>query len=263
MSFADAGAVFRLVVAASALAQLVPAAQLIVSRHELSAAGLLRWPARWTWLPAALGGVPSALFLAGTRIVCAAATAVALWNGTTAVVPLGGLALVSVALALRVRWGLTAAEDVWRFTNIAACAAEVVGTPRARDLCLLFLAAQLSVLYFAAGWSKMRARGWWDGTFVQDVAGTASFGDAGLATFLRHRPRLGRAIGRAVVCGELAFPLALLLPPPLAAGMLAVAALGHLAAARFMGLNVFVGALPVVYPAVMFANLWVRRAWMP
>jgi hypothetical protein len=81
------------------------------------------------------------------------------------------------------------------------------------------------------------------------------YGRQPIAAFLYGHPRVARTAGRAVIAMELSLPLALVLPDPLALGLLGVGVLFHLSTAVVMGLNNFLLAFLAAYPSAVLVTV--------
>jgi hypothetical protein len=122
-----------------------------------------------------------------------------------------------------------------------------------------FLAFQACLAYGTAGWCKIRVLGWRDGTYLSAILTTRIYGTPALGRYLGAHPPFARAATLGVVAWECAFPLVLVLPAPIAYGMLGLGALFHVTNAFLTGLNTFVWAFVGTYPAL----IWVlqQRGW--
>jgi vitamin K-dependent gamma-carboxylase-like protein len=125
---------------------------------------------------------------------------------------------------------------------------------------LWFIAAQVCLAYFGAGFSKLRSASWRSGVALAQI----------LDGSLVRNPRLGRlfnggAAGKLACWGtialELAFPFAPLLPQPALFALLGAGAAFHLAIAATFGLGSFLWAFLATYPAVIFVNAEISR-WL-
>lgn len=124
-------------------------------------------------------------------------------------------------------------------------------TPPLKELAFGYLGAQLVLSYFISGWVKIINPDWRSGRALRDVFQFSAYPVAESLRAFADRPRLLRAMSWAVMGFELAFPLTLLWPPALYAG-LAVAATFHLANACLFGLNRFFWTWLATYPAIIW-----------
>jgi hypothetical protein len=120
--------------------------------------------------------------------------------------------------------------------------------------CLVFIAGQVALSYFASGVAKLFGSTWRRGTAVSSILATRTFGSGPVVRVLKRVPALGVAATYATVALEVAFPLTYLLPQQAMIVALASFLLFHLVVATTMGLNSFVPAFAACYPA----TLWVH-----
>lgn len=154
-------------------------------------------------------------------------------------------------LQTRMRYGLDGSDHL-AFVNFATSAMEKLfpNDHRAREALVLFLAAQSCFSYATSGAAKLISPVWRDGSAIPGIFRTTTYGDPFFHSVVQDRPWLSKAIAWGTIAGELAFPLALVAPKPVARGILASGAVFHLANARFMGLNRFVWSFCATYPAI-------------
>lgn len=121
-----------------------------------------------------------------------------------------------------------------------------------KDLALSFIAAQLVLAYFVSGFTKLFGPEWTNGTALERVMRTHTYGDETFYRILRRYPGLGELLSHVTVAVETLFPLLALnrhtrLP--------ALAMMGgfHVANAHFMGLGRFMLAFVGTYPTVLHA----------
>ncbi|NGO06517.1 alpha/beta fold hydrolase [Streptomyces sp. HC44] len=143
-------------------------------------------------------------------------------------------------------------SDHLAFVSYAVSALEKMfgGDERARETLVRFLAAQVCVAYFTSGAAKLISPVWRDGTAIPDIFRTNMFGDLKFYEAVRDRPWLAKTVAWTTILGEMAFPLVLVAPRPIARGILASGAVFHLSNAHFMGLNRFVWSYCSTYPAL-------------
>ncbi len=173
----------------------------------------------------------------------------------------GFMSVSSYASQTRMVYGFDG-SDHFAFLNYACSALEKLYShdPRAREEIALFLALQSSLSYLVAGASKLMSPSWRDGSAIPGIFRTSTYGDAGFHDAVRDRPWLAKAVAWGTIAGELAFPLALVAPAPVARGLMAAGAGFHLGNARFMGLNRFLWSYCATYPAVEHVGREVRAA---
>ncbi|NIY69004.1 hypothetical protein SMALB_7105 [Streptomyces malaysiensis] len=157
----------------------------------------------------------------------------------------------SMATQTRMGYGLDG-SDHFAFINYAGATLEKLfpHDPRAREAAAAFIAVHSCLSYFTAGVCKLDSPVWRDGTAIPMIFRTGTYGDPDFYAFVRDRPWACKALAWTTIAGEMAFPLALVVPKPVARGILGMGAGFHLANARFMGLNRFLWSFAGTYPAV-------------
>jgi len=120
-----------------------------------------------------------------------------------------------------------------------------------REVALGYLAVQLTLSYFIAGWVKVVNPDWRRGRALRDVFQFSAYPVSENLRALAARPHLLFAASWAVMALELFFPATLLHPVTLVAG-LALAALFHLANAMLFGLNRFFWVWIAAYPSLLW-----------
>jgi hypothetical protein len=170
------------------------------------------------------------------------------------------LAASNVLLQLRTNYGADGSDHV----NIVVCAALAASKffpndEKARTACTAFIAGQSVISYFAAGLAKVISPYWRDGSGMQGIFRTKTYGQKHVGELLRDYPLLAKAAGWGVWAGELAFPLVLVAPKPIALGLLGTGVSFHAGNAAFMGLNRFLWAFSATYPAVAHHSKHLRR----
>lgn len=121
-----------------------------------------------------------------------------------------------------------------------------------------FLAFQACLSYAAAGFAKAFSREWRDGSAMFKIFNTEAYGLPWVARGLHRRRWLGLLLCWGVILGECLFPVILVLPLPGVLAMLAMGVVFHGLCAAIMGLNSFLWAFMATYPAILYANLFVR-----
>lgn len=128
--------------------------------------------------------------------------------------------------------------------------------PFAPRAALVFLAAQLAVAYWAAGFSKLASSEWRDGSGLAAALQTMSFGSPGAVRLARRRSAV-LTVSWMTIAFETLGPLAVVAGGPVVIAFAAVAVAFHVAVAQLMGLHAFVWAF---VPAVV-ASLWAGASY--
>ena len=129
------------------------------------------------------------------------------------------------------------------------CAIHLLPAPQWQELAFGYLAIQLILSYFIAGWVKVRNPEWRTGQALQDVFTFSAYPVSQSVRAWANHPRLLRVMSWSVIMFELAFPLALLTQTTLIIG-LSIATLFHLANAVLFGLNRFLWIWIAAYPSL-------------
>ncbi len=161
------------------------------------------------------------------------------------------LAVSNAAQALRSHHGMDGSDHA----NFLVCTALAASglfprDPAARQACTAFIAGQSVLSYVAAGAAKAVASYWRDGTAMQGIFRTRTYGTRWINDLFARYPLVPKAAGWSVWVGEMLFPAVLVAPKPVAAGLIATGASFHAGSAAFMGLNRFVWAFGAMYPCV-------------
>lgn len=202
----------------------------------------------------------SVVALAGVEVV-AAAVVVAVGP----MVPIGrGALLVTVAVSLAIRQrrvvGGDGAEQMGEIVLLSAVLALLPAPDDDRmRLVTVFVTAQLTLSYVTAGIAKLVSPVWRAGDALAGILGTYGHGVAWVDRLLGRFPWVGAVAGWTVIAFEVAFPLVLVVPQPIALAVLAIGVTFHVACAALMGLNSFVWAFPAAYPCVVATRELIGR----
>jgi hypothetical protein len=117
---------------------------------------------------------------------------------------------------------------------------------------LTFIALQCTLSYLTAGIAKLFGSSWRNGTALQGILRTRSYGTESVSMLLDTHPRLAKSMSYGVVLYELLFPIAFILPFTALIAFIAVGAAFHIMIAYVMGLNTFLWSFGATYPAVVY-----------
>jgi len=129
---------------------------------------------------------------------------------------------------------------------------------RWRAVAFGYLAAQLTLSYFASGWVKIVNPDWRSGIALRDVFSFSAYPVSEDLRGWADHPGLMRVMSWAVMGFELSFPFLLVTRPTLMAGLV-VAATFHLANACLFGLNRFFWVWLAAYPSL----IWFQERLFP
>lgn len=119
---------------------------------------------------------------------------------------------------------------------------------------VVFIAVQVTLSYFIAGVHKLFSTTWRDGSALEGVMSTKTWGHSGLHALFQRYPRVNLLAAWTIIGFEVLFPLWLLTSPDVTVLFLAVAFVFHVGNAVFMGLNGFLVMFPAAYPAVYYTS---------
>lgn len=163
-----------------------------------------------------------------------------------------GLLLIALLILKRFQGPYNGGSDLMGVLVLfCLCLAHLVPSVRLQEYVFAYLALQLMLSYFRAGWVKIRNPDWRSGTALQDVFRFSVYPVSEALRSWADRPRLLWTVSWAVMLFELLFPLTLLSKPTLIAG-LGVALVFHGANAILFGFNRFLWIWPAGYPALLW-----------
>lgn len=271
ISFAQAGEAFVLVERLTAVGVAVSCLEMLFFPSPLRADGLMGWevsrlrsrhylrPSIEGWLNLVFS-YRATLVAVALRLAAAAALAAGLVDGRAATASVALVAILGVAFSLRCPYGLDGADQLSTLTFCGLTVAHAAGGELSRCLFLWWLALHVGIAYLTSGLAKLASRTWRSGAAIPGVFGTVMYGIPALGAWLKRRAGLCRASAHGVIGGEIALPLCLVAPLPMAWGLLASGALFHLAAAFTMGLNSFLWAFVATYPALLYVRAAICHA---
>ncbi len=252
---------FEWTIRIASIGVLLCSLEMLVKRSVLGRSGLLSPEVAITRSPVLMtGGVRPALdFLFQPRIAIALLTlrvllSIAVWLGEPSAIEVGFLALSGVYLSLRSPYGLDGSDQMTNIVFFSCSLGLIVGTPVAKQIVLIFLAAMVCQAYFVSGLEKLKSGIWRSGKAISSVALTKLYGVRSIGDRLTQMPSMCLAMAWFVILFEFLFPFGLLAPHPGWWIALISAGLFHLFAAAFMGLNTFFWAFLSTYPAVIFCR---------
>lgn len=263
IQFADSAATITVMVRMLAVGTLLSCAEYLSQPSLLKDDGLMSWEIGrlrqpWLargWLGATLNFVlsyPNVIWLLVIRI----SVATLMLLGPADLITKSWLILIAAVLCwffvTRSSYGQDGADQLAYIIYLALAVSSLSGVTFVRSAFLWFVALQSCLAYCVAGVAKARSKGWRDGDYLIDICYTHIYGHAGFADFLSCRRRLAKILARTLIVCESSFPLVLLMPAPIAVGVLAMGAIFHMANAYFMGLNTFFWSFLTTYPAILY-----------
>jgi hypothetical protein len=121
-----------------------------------------------------------------------------------------------------------------------------------------FLAAEVSIAYFAAGAYKIRSKYWQDWRALLFIIQTKTYGHSRTAVILRRHPVLTLTLTHGVILWQCLVGVSLVAPRDILIALLLFGICFHLACAFLMGLNTFLWAFVASYPSLIYVNQQVR-----
>jgi hypothetical protein len=162
------------------------------------------------------------------------------------------LLLASAAMLVRFQGPYNGGSDRMGLLVLSCLAlAELLPSQKWQEYAFGYLALQLVLSYFIAGWVKIVNPDWRNGRAVRDVFLFSAYPASENLRTLANHPRSILWMSWTVMIFELLFPLALFSQEALVAALIA-AALFHLANACLFGLNRFFWTWLAAYPSILW-----------
>jgi hypothetical protein len=139
------------------------------------------------------------------------------------------------------------------------CLAHLLPAMRWREVAFGYVALQLVLSYFIAGWVKIVNPDWRSGRALGDVFLFSAYPVSEAVRGWANKPRLLLAVSWAVMLFELLFPFTLLMPATLIIGLV-IAAGFHFVNACLFGLNRFFWVWLAAYPSIFWLQ---QRIFLP
>ncbi|WJY66994.1 hypothetical protein [Corynebacterium auris] len=256
----------------TAVGTFISAAEEFSRSREMSDTGLFSWPIRRTAFrtlshpklekPLRTLGHPRYRWLVGARALASLGVIVAPRRSKSRLVSLFALSGLLLVKSYRSSYGSDGSDQMSFISAASTAIAETPRlTPQQQDVMSGFVAFQSVLSYFSAGVAKLRSPVWRDGSAIEGIFRTKTYGDEWLYQFV-HRHRWARlTLAWSVIVAETIFPIILALPPVARRAQFLVAAGFHVGNARFMGLNRFFWAFLGTYPHVEHNAAFLRQAW--
>lgn len=269
--FADASTTVKATLLILAVGLLISGAQLVASRGTFARSGLLslhtmrlRRAIRWSPWRFVGDWDDSGWATAGVAMVKGAASVAlvgAVASGRDPRLPLTMVAICTSLLALR-GIAVSGADRLMHISALALLVGIAAGTDASVRAALLFVAAVSCLVYLTAGLAKATYPSWRSGEVLRRIASTRFWSNERSAALVQRIPSTVLAVvTRVGITIEVLFPLVLVMPIHVAVVGLAVGLCFHAATAAMMGLNLFVWAFLATYPAILFANRFIAKAF--
>ncbi len=146
-----------------------------------------------------------------------------------------------------------------QMTNIILITVCLCAAPFTNDdlifIGFLFIAAQSCLSYLVAGVSKLFSKAWRNGSAVQDIFRTRTYGSEKIYKFIKGKKGINLFLCWSVIIIEMLFPLVLFLPLQYGIVFLVWGITFHFLNSVIMGLNTFFWAFLASYPSIIYINL--------
>ncbi|MFC6952560.1 HTTM domain-containing protein [Halorubellus litoreus] len=171
------------------------------------------------------------------------------------------LLLTDFLIEQRVVAGMSGASDMSTLVNCSLVLLVLFdGRPTLQTIVVAFVAVQGVLSYCVAGLAKLAGSSWRDGSAVERIFATDSWGDDRVRALLSSNDALPLAIAWSVMLFEVAFVLVLVVQPAYAMGLFGVGVLFHFANSALMGINGFQFIFPATYPSILYVNELLRTS---
>nr|WP_240969346.1 alpha/beta fold hydrolase [Streptomyces sp. HNM0575] len=164
------------------------------------------------------------------------------------------LGVSNAALYPRHRYGTDGSDQVSSFVQTAAGLARMSRQPAVQDALLWYVALQANLSYLVSGWVKLLGEPWRDGSALNGIMRTRTYGHEGMYRLTNRHPVPARYLAHGVLALECLFPVAYARGGALARPVMASAAAFHVANGYFMGLGRFVTAFEAMHPMVAYTS---------
>ncbi|MGH3311917.1 MAG: alpha/beta fold hydrolase [Streptomyces sp.] len=247
----------------SALTSLTSSLEYITHQRHIGRGGLNDWdiardvhagstrPTRRFLDAVSSPGATKALHVA--RIAASAALLApgnARWRGAANIF----LGVSNAALYPRHRYGTDGSDQVASLVQTTAGMARLSTQPAVQDALLWYVALQANLSYVVSGWVKLLGAPWREGSALDGIMRTRTYGHEGFWNLTRRYPVPSRYLAHGVLALECLFPVAYLKGGSLVRPILASAASFHVANGYLMGLGRFVTSFTAMHPMVAYTS---------
>ena len=245
---------------------VIDSLEIISSRHEYSACGILNWDIlkldklfylsrQASWLFNKLLGYPGYLILISLQLVFALAVLAAA-PGIFLPLSITGMLFIKLLIHLRHQHGGLDGSDQMQLVILTSLTVFFwTIDPDIKRIALWFIAAQSILSYLAAGYAKFASPIWRSGKAMSGILATDNYGSLLLSSWLGRFPVLSPVVCWLVIVFECVAPVLVFAGPILCLAFLICGLLFHLTIAVIMGLNNFFWSFGATYPALLFLSL--------
>jgi hypothetical protein len=246
----------------AAVGTAIDSLELLVERKRISS--LFHWPILQTQygplmrsrrmgpvMAAALDGNAIGV-LSATRLLAAPLAAILLWRSSpVAVLACAAVCLTGALIRTRLVYGLDGSDQMQAVVWVGLAIYSMAPGTDAGELALLFIGAQLTLSYVAAGVAKLISYEWRSGAAILGILSTESYGHPVLHRLL-DTPLRAKVICWSVIAFEVGFPVLAISNEWGLALAIAAAVCFHVGIAMAMGLNGFMWAFPAALPCAAY-----------
>jgi hypothetical protein len=115
-----------------------------------------------------------------------------------------------------------------------------------------FVSGQLILSYIVAGWSKVISKEWQNGSAIQGILSSYTYGAGFTRKYFTSNLRCAKLVAWGTIAFESLFPLVLISNVPVFFALIGLGLLMHLAIGIVMGLNDFIWSFAAAYPSLMY-----------
>lgn len=249
----------------SAVTHLVASLEHLARPSERGYGGMNNWEISRDASPVRNRAARRALETIGRRDVTTGLHCARVASALTLLSPWGGrgvrlgadlsLAAISYALHPRHHYGTDGSDQVsFLVQGLAALGRAAGHRTQLADAALWAAGLQATMSYAVSGWAKLAGPSWRNGTALQGVMRTRTYGDRRMWELARRFPRTSRVMGAGVLALECGFPLVYVGRGRLAVPFLAGTTMMHLSIARVMALGRFLSSFTAMHPAVLYTT---------
>lgn len=191
------------------------------------------------------------------RLIAAILLLTGILSGTHILISLGFAwsFLSYILFTLRTPYGLDGSDQAALLVCLVYSILCISQSATIRLACHIFIAAQLTLVYFTSGWNKLKAKDWRNGNYMWKLFSTNFYGMEKLGAFLEKHKAFASFSSLSIILAETFFFLYWLVPAPYCWLILTALGIFHLLTAITMGLNTFLWAFLAMYPSAVYCRL--------
>ncbi|MET7339458.1 alpha/beta fold hydrolase [Nonomuraea sp. NPDC005650] len=164
------------------------------------------------------------------------------------------LAASTATLFPRHRYGTDGTDQVTVHVHLATGVARLASATQTKDAALWYVALQANLSYIVSGWVKLIGEPWRDGSALNGVMRTVTYGHKPTFELIQRFPKTAKHVTRGVLLLECLFPVAYLAGGRLAKPIVGSAGVFHVTNGLLMGLGRFVPAFASMHPIIAYTS---------